>query len=123
MKSIAVALVGFTSLALLFVEISAGETRGSRGFGHSKPTNLPRRAEPAASRLASAGFQAFPLYDVVFLCSDCGRFHATKLSVTVIDGPDRRKQINEVYSPRAMPPEVTELLRTDQPCDYRMPGR
>jgi hypothetical protein len=39
MKSIAVALVGFTSLALLFVEISAGETRGSRGFGHSKPSH------------------------------------------------------------------------------------
>jgi hypothetical protein len=56
------------------------------------------------------------LYNVVFLCSDCGRFHATKLSVTVIDGPDRRKQIDEVYSPRAMPPEITELLRTYVMC-------
>jgi hypothetical protein len=56
------------------------------------------------------------LYNVVFLCSDCGRFHATKLSVTVIDGPDRRKQIDEVYSPRAMPPEITELLRTHVTC-------
>jgi hypothetical protein len=56
------------------------------------------------------------LYNVVFLCSDCGRFHATKVSVTVIDGPDRRKQIDEVYSPRAMPPEITELLRTYVMC-------
>ena len=56
------------------------------------------------------------LYNIVFLCSDCGRFHATKLSVTVIDGPDRRKQIEEVYSPSATPPEVTELLRTHVMC-------
>ena len=56
------------------------------------------------------------LYNVMFLRSDCGRFHATKLSVTVIDGPDRRKQINEVYSPSAMPPEVTKFLRTDVMC-------
>jgi len=56
------------------------------------------------------------LYNVMFLCSDCGRFHATKLSVTVIDGPDRRKQIDEVYSHRAMPPEVTKLLRAGVMC-------
>jgi hypothetical protein len=56
------------------------------------------------------------LYNVVFLCSDCGRFHVTKLSVTVINGPDRRKQIEEVYSPHTMPPEVTKLLRTDVMC-------
>lgn len=56
------------------------------------------------------------LYNVVFICSDCGRFHATKLSVTVIDGPDRRKQIDEVYSRRTMPPEITELLRTNLIC-------
>jgi hypothetical protein len=55
-------------------------------------------------------------YNVMFLCSDCGRFHATKISVTVIDGPDRRKQIEEVYSPSATPPEVTELLRTHVMC-------
>jgi hypothetical protein len=56
------------------------------------------------------------LYNVMFLCSDCDRFHATKLSVTVIDGPGRRKQIEEVYSPSATPPEVTELLRTHVMC-------
>jgi hypothetical protein len=57
------------------------------------------------------------LYNIMFLCSDCGRFHATKLSVTMIDGPpDRRKQIKEVYSPGAIPPEVTKLLRTDVMC-------
>ena len=56
------------------------------------------------------------LYNVVFLCRDCGRFHATTLSVTMNDGPDRRKQIDEVYLPRAMPPEVTELLRTYVMC-------
>ena len=56
------------------------------------------------------------LYNVVFLCSDCGRFHATKLSVPIVEGPDRRKQIDEVYSPRAMPPEITELLRTHVMC-------
>jgi len=44
------------------------------------------------------------LYNVMFLCSDCGRFHTTKLSITVIDGPDRRKQIEEVYSPS---PEIS----------------
>jgi hypothetical protein len=55
-------------------------------------------------------------HNVVFLCSDCGRFHATKLSVTVIDGPNWRKQIDEVYSPRAMPDEITELLRTHVMC-------
>jgi len=56
------------------------------------------------------------LYNVMFLCSDCGRFHATKLSITVIDGPDRRKQIEELYSPSATPQEVTELLRRDVMC-------
>ena len=56
------------------------------------------------------------LYNVVFLCRDCGRFHATTLSVTMIDGPKRRKQIDEVYSPPAMPPEVTELLQTYVMC-------
>ena len=56
------------------------------------------------------------MYNIMFLCSDCGRFHATKLSVTVIDGPDRRKQIEEVYSPGATPPEITELLRTHFMC-------
>jgi hypothetical protein len=43
------------------------------------------------------------LYNVMFLCSDCSRFHATKFPFTVIDGPDRRQQIDEVYSPRAIP--------------------
>ena len=56
------------------------------------------------------------LYNVMFLCSDYGRFHPTKLSITVIDGPDRRQQIDEVYSPRAMPSEITELLRTHVMC-------
>ena len=56
------------------------------------------------------------LYNVMFLCGDCGRFHATKLSVAVIDGPSRRKQIDEVYSPLATPSEVTELLRTYVMC-------
>jgi len=56
------------------------------------------------------------LYNVMFLCRDCGRFHATKLSVTLIDGPDRRQQIDEVYSPRAMPSEITELLRAHVMC-------
>lgn len=56
------------------------------------------------------------LYNVMFLCSDCGRFHETKISVTVTDGPDRRKQIEELYSPSATPPEVTELLRTHVMC-------
>jgi hypothetical protein len=40
MKRIAVALVGLTFLALPFVEISAGETRESRSFGHSKPSHF-----------------------------------------------------------------------------------
>jgi hypothetical protein len=62
------------------------------------------------------GGDTMALYNVMFLCSDCGRFHATKISVTVIDGPDRRKQIEEVYSPSATPPEVTELLRTHVMC-------
>ena len=56
------------------------------------------------------------LYNVMFLCGDCGRFHATKLSVTMIDGPDRRKQIDEVYSINEIPSEVTELLRRDVTC-------
>jgi hypothetical protein len=56
------------------------------------------------------------LYSVMFLCPDCGRFHATKVSITVIDGPNRRKQIEEVYSPSATPQEVTELLRTHVMC-------
>jgi hypothetical protein len=56
------------------------------------------------------------LYNVMFLCSDCGRFHATKLSVTVIDGPDRRRQIDEVYSTNGIPSEVTKLLRRDVTC-------
>jgi hypothetical protein len=55
-------------------------------------------------------------YNVMFLCGDCGRFHATKLSVSMIDGPDRRKQIEDVYSPSETPPEVTELLRTHVMC-------
>jgi hypothetical protein len=62
------------------------------------------------------GGDTMALYNVMFLCSDCGRFHATKISVTVIDGPDRRKQIEEVYSPNATPPEVTELLRPHVMC-------
>ena len=62
------------------------------------------------------GGDTMALYNVAFLCSDCGRFHATKLSVTIVEGPDRRKQIDEVYSPRAMPPEITELLRTHVMC-------
>jgi hypothetical protein len=62
------------------------------------------------------GGDTMALYNVMFLCSDCGRFHATKISVTVIDGPDRRRQIEEVYSPNATPPEVTELLRTHVMC-------
>src|SRR5215813_14041973 len=62
------------------------------------------------------GGDIMALCNVMFLCSDCGRFHATKLSVTVIDGPGRRKQIDEVYSPLATPAEVTELLRRDVMC-------
>jgi hypothetical protein len=57
-----------------------------------------------------------PLYNVMFLCSDCGRFHATEISVTLTDGPDCRKQIDEVYSPRTMPAEVTKLLQTNVMC-------
>jgi hypothetical protein len=40
MKRIAVALVSLTFLALPFVEISASERRGSRSFGHSKPSQF-----------------------------------------------------------------------------------
>ncbi len=56
------------------------------------------------------------LYKVLFLCSDCGRFHATKLSLTVIDGPDRVKQIDEVYSTREIPAEVTKHLQRYVMC-------
>jgi len=62
------------------------------------------------------GGDTMALYNVMFLCRDCGRFHATKLSITVIDGPDRRKQIEEVYSASATPPEVTKLLRAHVMC-------
>ena len=50
MKGIAVALVALACLALLFVEISAAEFRGSRHFGHSKPGHF------AGSISKSGGF-------------------------------------------------------------------
>jgi hypothetical protein len=55
-------------------------------------------------------------YKVSFLCSDCGRIHPTKISVTVIDGPDRVKRIDEVYTPSVLPAEITKLLRTYATC-------
>jgi hypothetical protein len=55
-------------------------------------------------------------YNVSFLCSDCGRIHPTKISVTVTDGPGRMKRIDEVYTPSAVPPEVTKLFRTYVMC-------
>jgi hypothetical protein len=55
-------------------------------------------------------------YNVSFLCSDCGRIHPAKISVTIIDGPDRLKRIDEVYTPSAMPAEITKLLRTYGMC-------
>jgi hypothetical protein len=55
-------------------------------------------------------------YNVSFLCSDCGRIHPTKISVTVIDGPDRMKKVDEVYTPSALPPEITKLFRTYVMC-------
>jgi hypothetical protein len=62
------------------------------------------------------GGDTMALYNIMFLCGDCGRFHATKLSVSMIDGPDRRKQIDVVYSINEIPSEVTELLRRDVTC-------
>jgi hypothetical protein len=55
-------------------------------------------------------------YNVSFLCSDCGRFHQTKISLTVFDGPDRLKRIDEVYTPSALPSEATQLLRRYVMC-------
>jgi hypothetical protein len=55
-------------------------------------------------------------YNVSFLCSDCGRFHQTKTSVTVMDGPERVKRIDEVYRPDALPSEVPKLLRRYVTC-------
>jgi hypothetical protein len=55
-------------------------------------------------------------YNISFLCSECGRFHQTKISLTVIDGPDRVKRIDEAYKPSALPPEVAKLLRTYVMC-------
>jgi hypothetical protein len=55
-------------------------------------------------------------YNVSFLCRDCGRIHPTKISVTVIDGPDRMKRMDEVYVPTDLPPDVTKLFRTYVMC-------
>jgi hypothetical protein len=55
-------------------------------------------------------------YNVSFLCGDCGRFHQTKISVTVIDGPERVKRIDEVYRSKALPSEVYKLLRRYVMC-------
>jgi hypothetical protein len=49
-------------------------------------------------------------YSVSILCGECGRFHQTKTSVTVIDGPERVKRIDAVYRPNAMPAEIPKLL-------------
>jgi hypothetical protein len=56
------------------------------------------------------GSQTMAEYNISVLCSDCGRFHQTKTSVAVIDGPDRVKKIDTVYRPNELPPEVPQLL-------------
>jgi hypothetical protein len=55
-------------------------------------------------------------YNVWFLCGECGRFHQTKTSLTVIDGPDRVKRIDAVYRCGALPSEVPKLLRRYVTC-------
>jgi hypothetical protein len=50
-------------------------------------------------------------YSVSFLCGECGRFHQTKTSIDVTDGPGRVKRIDEVYRPNALPSEVPKLLQ------------
>jgi hypothetical protein len=55
-------------------------------------------------------------YNVSFLCSDCGRFHQTKISLTLFDGPDRLKRLGEVYTPNALPSEVPQLLQKHVRC-------
>jgi hypothetical protein len=55
-------------------------------------------------------------YTVSFLCSDCGRVHATKISLTVSDGPDGMKPVQELYTPNRMPRAVTRLLQTYVLC-------
>jgi hypothetical protein len=55
MKRIAVALVSLTFLALPFVEISAGERRGSRSFGHSKPSQFAGSVSQSGRFHASFG--------------------------------------------------------------------
>jgi hypothetical protein len=63
------------------------------------------------------------LHNIMFLCGDCGRFHATKLSVSMIDGPDRRKQIDEVYSINEIPSEVTKFNKAGQEGTLSRPDR
>ena len=55
-------------------------------------------------------------YNVSFLCGECGRFHQTKTSVTMVDGPGRVKRIDAVYLPNALPSEVPKLLRRYVTC-------
>jgi hypothetical protein len=56
------------------------------------------------------------LYNISFLCGECGRFHKTKNSVTLSNGPGRLKRIDEVYRPHVLPPEVPKLLRRYVMC-------
>jgi hypothetical protein len=62
------------------------------------------------------GSQTMAEYNVSFLCSDCGRFHQTKTSVAVINGPDRVKRIDAVYRPNEFPPEIPQILRRYVMC-------
>ena len=55
-------------------------------------------------------------YNLSFLCSECGRFHPTKISLTLFDGPDRLKRLGDVYTPKALPSEVPQLLRKHVTC-------
>lgn len=55
-------------------------------------------------------------YNVSCLCGECGRFHQSKSSVGVTDGPNRVKRIDAVYRPNTLPSEVPKLLRSYVMC-------
>jgi hypothetical protein len=55
-------------------------------------------------------------YNLAFSCSECGRLHATTVSITVSKTLATGATVKDVYKDEPLPRAVIKLLRSFAPC-------
>ena len=55
-------------------------------------------------------------YRVLVFCTDCGRTHPMRTTLSLKDGPPQKATVAAAYNGKALPLEVVGLLKKDSLC-------